>query len=355
MKASGVDERRGRTAARPMTVVDVARHAGVSLATVSRVINGSATVSPDKREQVAQAMLALKFQPDPMAQGLRKGQGNAVALLVGDIAQRHFAELTQQVQRALEAQGKDLLLFNLGHQQKRLEDFLDRSLRMKLRAVVLATSDAMTPPVFESARKLLAQGVQVISLGQDLTAEGIASIVHEEHEATRRSVDHLIARGHRKIAYVGRIRGSAVGSERFRGYREALRQAKLFDPALVWDMSFRYTAGHESVLKALDQGLAFTAVQAASDEIAMGAIAALQDRGLRVPGDVAVVGFGDIDLGGFVRPALSTLSSSPQEAADHLTRLLRGETPAPADPHRPPEPPCILLPRRLILRGSSGE
>ncbi|TFY98628.1 LacI family DNA-binding transcriptional regulator [Ramlibacter rhizophilus] len=334
-------------AGRPITVVDVARQAGVSLATVSRVINGSATVSALKREQVTQAMLALDFRPDPMAQGLRRGQGNAVALLVGDIAQRHFAELTQHVQRALEGQGYDLLLFNLGHQQQRLEQFLARALRMKLRGVVLATSDALTRPVFEAGRQLLAQGVAVVSLGQDLSREGIGSIVHEERSATRRSVERLLALGHRQVAYVGRVKGSAIGTERFLGYRDALQAAGTFDPVRVWDMSFRYTAGHESVMRALDEGISFTALQAGSDEIAMGAIAALEDRGLRVPQDVAVVGFGDIDLGAYLRPALSTLSSSPQLAATQLAELLRAAEAPAAGPVR------IELPRELVERASS--
>src|SRR5690606_29720934 len=100
-----------------VTVVDVARRAGVSLATVSRVLNGSAAVSEDKRLSVEAAMEALGYRPNPMAQGLRKGQSNTIALLVGDIAQRHFAELTQHVQGTLEEAGHDLLLFNLGHRR----------------------------------------------------------------------------------------------------------------------------------------------------------------------------------------------------------------------------------------------
>lgn len=341
-------DRPARAPGRQATVVEVAERAGVSLATVSRVINGNATVSEARRAQVLQAMQSLDFRPDPMAQGLRRGQGNSVALLVGDIAQRHFAELTQHVQRALEDQGHELLLFNLGHQQKRLDQFLDRAARLRLRAVVLATSDAIAKPSFEAARSLMAGGIRVLSLGQDLTAEGIPSIVHEERAACRRSVGHLLAQGHRHIAYVGRIRGSAIGSERFRGYRDALREAGCFDQALVWEMSFRYAAGHESVLKALDKGQHFTALQAGSDEIAMGAMAALHDRGLRVPQDVAVVGFGDVDLGAFLRPALATLGSSPQLAAEHLAGLLRDE---PADGSAPAR---ALLPRQFIARASAG-
>jgi len=340
--------RTARAPGRQATVVEVAKRAGVSLATVSRVINGNAPVSEVKRAQVLQAMQTLDFRPDPMAQGLRRGQGNSVALLVGDIAQRHFAELTQHVQRALEEQGHELLLFNLGHKQARLDQFLDRAARLRLRAVVIATSDAIARPSYDAARSLMAGGIRVVSLGQDLTAEGIPSIVHEERTASLRSVSHLLANGHRHIAYVGRIRGSAVGSERFRGYRDALREAGCFDQALVWEMSFRYAAGHESVLKALDMGLRFTALQAGSDEIAMGAMAALHDRGLRVPQDVAVVGFGDVDLGAFLRPALATLGSSPQLAAEHLAELLRDSAPESDTPQR------VLLPRQFILRASAG-
>jgi DNA-binding LacI/PurR family transcriptional regulator len=328
-------------------VIDVAHHAGVSLATVSRVMNGTATVSGDKRDKVMAAMQALGFRPNPMAQGLRKGQSNTVALLVGDIAQRHFAELTQYVQLALEASGNELLLFNLGHQQKRLQEFLQRAASMKLRAVVLALSDTIVRAVFELVHELLDNGIHVLSIGQDLTAHGIPSIVHEEHEATRRAVEFLLARGHRRIAYAGRIKGSAIGSARFRGYRQAMQAAGAFDEALVWDRVFRYAAGHDAVVSALDAGIVFTAIQAGSDEIAMGSVAALHDRGLRVPADVAVIGFGDIDLGAYLRPALTTLSSDMELAARRLGELLAEEA-APAGPTR-----LVMLPRTLVERQSA--
>src|SRR5882672_10330698 len=106
------------------TVIDVARQAGVSSATVSRVLNGNTTVDPDMRNRVHSAVKKLDFRPNPMAQGLRKGQSNTVALLVGDIAQTHFSELTMQLQAALEENGIDLLLFNLGHSANRLSEFL---------------------------------------------------------------------------------------------------------------------------------------------------------------------------------------------------------------------------------------
>lgn len=328
------------------TVIDVARHAGVSSATVSRVLNGNTTVSSEMRHRVHSAVKKLDFRPNPMAQGLRKGQSNTVALLVGDIAQTHFSELTMQLQAALEENGIDLLLFNLGHSANRLSDFLMRAASMRLRGVAIALSDTVgksAAPLFANLQK---HGIQVIAIGQNLTRYGIPSIVHEERAAAQRSVAYLIVKGHKRIAYIGRIKGSAVGTERYRGYRTALMAAGAFDEALVWDMSFRYAAGRNAVLRAIDAGVHFTALQAGSDEIAMGALAALRDRGLRVPDDVSIIGFGDVQMGAYLRPSLTTLSSHPELAASHVCAILKrnGDSPPPG---------LTLLQRTLVRRDSA--
>lgn len=325
------------------TVSDVAQHAGVSPATVSRVLNGNTTVSVEMRNKVLESARQLGYRPNSMAQGLRKGRSNTVALLVGDIAQRHFAELTLHVQSELEAAGMDLLLYNLGHSPERLQDFLGRAPSMKLRGLVLAISDRMSKEVLPMLALLPEAGITIISVGQDLTRHRIPSIVHEERAAAERSVSYLIEHGHRRIAYIGRIKGSAIGTERFRGYQAALRAADAFDDTLVWDLTYRYAAGRDAVLRALDRGLVFTGIQAGSDEIAMGAMAALHDRGLRVPQDIAIVGFGDIEMSAYLRPALTTLSSHPNVAAHHICDFFVGD-----------EPPLelTLMRRTLIERDS---
>jgi DNA-binding LacI/PurR family transcriptional regulator len=334
-----------RGAGEVATVIDVARQAGVSLATVSRVLNGNATVSEQLREKVDAAVRALEFRPNVMAQGLRRGHSNTVALLVGDIAQRHFAELTMHVQAAVEGIGASLMLSNLGHSAARLEAFLERAPSMRLRAVVIALSDTVKKSVAPLIAELQDGGMAVLSIGQNLTRYGVPSIVHEERAATRRSVAYLQDKGHTRIAYIGRIKGSAIGTERFRGYEAALAKARAFDETLVFDLAFRYAAGRDAVLRALDRGIAFTAIQAGSDEIAMGALAALRDRGLRVPEDVAIVGFGDVEMGAYLRPALTTLSSHPESAARHLGELLSAE--------RTPSDRLVMLTRSLVQRESA--
>jgi DNA-binding LacI/PurR family transcriptional regulator len=328
------------------TVLDVARHAGVSSATVSRVLNGSTTVSVDMRDRVHVAVKKLNFRLNPMAQGLRKGQANTVALIVGDIAQTHFSELTMQLQAALEEIGIDLLLFNIGHSADRLAEFLARAVSMRLRGVAIALSDTVRKSAAPLFANLDANDVQVVSIGQDLTGYGIPSIVHDERAAAQRAVTYLLEKGHTHIAYTGRIKGSAVGTERYRGYRAALSKAGAFREELVWDMSYRYAAGRNAVLRAIDAGVAFTALQAGSDEIAMGAFAALCDRGLSVPGDVSIIGFGDVQMGAYLRPSLTTLSSHPDLAARHVCNIFRGND-------RASTPGLTLLERTLVLRDSA--
>ncbi len=330
-----------------VTVTEVALKAGVSLATVSRVQNGNMTVAPEMREKVHAAIKALGYRPNPMAQGLRKGRSNTVALLVGDLAQRHFSELTLHVQTALEDVGMDLMLFNQGHSDLRLDDFFRRAMSMSLRGVAIAMSDMVPASIAPMIRELQKNGTMVVSIGQNLTRYSVPSVVYDETDSSRRAVEYLLASGRTRIAYIGRIKGSAIGTERCRGYKTAMEAAGCFDPALVWDRKYRYAAGRAAVEEALDQGLTFTGIQAGSDEIAAGAMAALSDRGMSVPGDVAIIGFGDVEMGAYLRPSLTTLSSDPKATAEHVRRFFEGGAAG--------QPPgtAITIERALVHRDSA--
>jgi len=330
-----------------VTVAEVARKAGVSPSTVSRVHNGNTTVDPEMRERVQSAIKALGYRPNPLAQSLRKGRSTTVALLVGDLAQRHFSELTLHVQTALEERGMDLMLFNQGHSDLRLDDFFRRAMTMSLRGVAIAMSDMVPASIAPMIAALQKSGTTVVSIGQDLTRWAVPSVVYDELASSRRAVEYLIARGHSRVAYIGRLKGSAIGTERFLGYRAAMQAAGCFDPALVWDRKYRYAAGRAAVEEALDKGLSFTGIQAGSDEIAAGAMAALHDRGRKVPGDVAIIGFGDVEMGAYLRPSLTTLSSDPQGTSEHVRHFFEGKLAAKAMRK------AIVIERALVHRDSA--
>ena len=319
-----------------VTVVDVAERAGVSATTVSRVLLGRDIVKPQTRARVLEAVEALGYQPNPMAQGLRMGRGRSVALLVGDIEQSVYSALTKHMQAALESIELDLLLFNLAHREDRMRGLLERAASMRLRGICIATSDVIPIRALRPLlRQLSEHGIAVVAINQRLERYGIPSVSHDDAHGAAKAVRYLIERGRTPIAYLGRISGSAVGQARYQGYRQALAEAGLADdPRLVWETQFRYRyeAGYEKMVAAIDQRIPVGAVFGASDELALGAMAAALDRGRRVPEDVALVGFGGIGWGAHVRPSLTTITGDWAAVAEGVrgifTALANGAKPA---------------------------
>ncbi|HEY4166600.1 MAG TPA: LacI family DNA-binding transcriptional regulator [Reyranella sp.] len=293
-------------------MVSVATHAGVSPATVSRVLAGRVPVATETRARVLKAIEQLGYRPNEVARSLRVGRGRSVALVTGDIEQGIYATLAKHVQGELEALGLDLVLFNLGHRQDRLRHFLERAPSLGLRGVLLSSPHVMDmdelAPVMRAAAK---SGIDILSVSQDLSGFGFPSIVHDDAGGAALATAHLLAKRRTPVAFVGRIATSAVGRARFEGYRRALKvRGQKLDQSLVWDISqgYRADAGYQGMSEALTRGLRFRSVVAASDELALGCMAAAADHGLAIPGDMAVVGFGGLAWVGFTRPALSTVA-----------------------------------------------
>lgn len=334
-----------------VSVVTVAKHAGVSSATVSRVVAGRVPVSAETRARVMEAIEELGYRPNEAARSLRMGRGRAVALVTGDIEQGIHAALAKHVQSALEGLGFDLLLFNLGHREELLHHLLTRAPSLGLRGVLLSLPhDLDMTALAPLIRELADGGIEVVSVSQDLSRHGIASILHDDSGGAAAAVTHLLDRGRGPVAFVGRVAPSAVGRARFNGYRDALAgRGQALDPALVWDISqgYRADAGYQATTRALAQGLRFSSVLAASDELALGTMAAVIDHGLSVPDDVAVVGFGGLGWGAYARPAMTTVALDVGAVGQAVAEVfaVRDHVPHPVT-HR-------VIPARLVLRQSA--
>lgn len=330
-----------------VSVVAVASHAKVSPATVSRVLAGRVPVATETRARVLQAIEQLGYRPNEVARSLRVGRGRSVALVTGDIEQGIYATLAKHVQGELEVLGLDLVLFNLGHRQDRLRHFLERAPSLGLRGILLSSPHVMDmeelAPVLRTAAK---SGIDIVSVSQDLSRYGFPSIMHDDAGGAAAATAHLLARKRTPVAFVGRIETSAIGRARYEGYRKALkaRGVKL-DPDLVWDISqgYRADAGYQAMSEALAKRLRFKAVVAASDELALGCMAAAADRGLAIPDDVAVVGFGGLGWGAFARPAMTTVVLDTDAIARAVGEFFKG---AAAGKRR-------LIPANLVLRQSA--
>ena len=318
---------------------------------MSRVLAGRVPVATETRARVLKAIEQLGYRPNEVARSLRVGRGRSVALVTGDIEQGIYATLAKHVQGELEALGLDLVLFNLGHRQDRLRHFLERAPSLGLRGILLSSPHVMDmeelAPVMSAAVK---SGIEILSVSQDLSGYGFPSIIHDDVGGAATATAHLLARRRTPVAFVGRIATSAVGRARFEGYRKALKaHGQKVDPALVWDISqgYRADAGHQAMSEALAKGLRFRAVVAASDELALGCMAAAADRGFAIPDDMAVVGFGGLAWVGFTRPAMTTVALD----VDAIARAVGDFFKARESGARPAK--RRVIPANLVLRQSA--
>ncbi len=304
--------------------------------------------TPETRERVLASVRQLGYAPNPIGQALKAGHVKSVALLMGDIEQGWYASLARDMQLSLEREGLDLLLFNLGHSDERLKEVLDRAHSMRLRGIAIATSDEFPIHLLANTlAKLHDAAIPVAAVGRQLDEYGIYSISHDDAQASRDAVRHLVGLGRVPIGYMSRISKSATGRVRFDGYLRGLADHRIDqDSELVWDIteSYRFKAGYDTMKRAIQRGLKIRSLIGGSDELALGAIAAALDSGISVPGELSIVGFGGLEWGEFVRPALTTLDASTAELAEAFCAFLR----QPIGYQQ-----SLLIPRRLKVRESA--
>jgi len=326
-------------------VVQVARAAGVSPATVSRILNGTAAVDPEKQRAVEQAIGDLGYRRNAVARGLVTGASHIIGILTPDVASPYYNDVLGGIEEALEGSFYSPLIasghWNSRDEQRALEVLLSRQIDG---LIVFGSSQD------ESSLRELAAHVPLAVLGRrvDLSDLGGTSLIFDDAGGAAEATRHLISQGHRVI---GHIMGDPVhedARERLRGYREALEAAGMpFDPALVVEGDYRMPSGLLGMNRLLDLGRPVTAVFCANDQMAIGARLALYRRGLRVPDEMSLVGFDDQPGSSYTTPPLTSVRLPMREVGVVLARFMLARL---AD-----EPPSIHLPApELVMRESVG-
>jgi DNA-binding LacI/PurR family transcriptional regulator len=340
------DDRPGRDGARKRaTVEQVARLAGVSTATVSRVLNGTAAVAGATEHRVREAIDLLAFRPAPQARNLRMGRTGNIALIVPSITNPFFPELMAHVNREVRDRDYSLLLFDAPQP----EDEGVRVARSRLAdGIILVGSPSATAAAWSPSEL---SDVPVVAFDRRPQALRAPVVQVDNYRGALEVVAHLAGRGHRRIAFIGGPRGVSVSADRARGYRAGLRAASLAaDPGIVTAGEFDEDSGYAAAVRLLRGTGGFTALFAANDLMAIGAMSALRDQGVAVPGQVAVAGFDGIHLGRYVAPSLTTYAQPTAELARRAVELLAAAIAGPP----PPRPPTIKLAGQLVARDSTG-
>ncbi|MEF3403498.1 LacI family DNA-binding transcriptional regulator [Agromyces sp. CCNWLW203] len=336
-----------------VTLHDVARVAGVSIKTVSNVINDYPHIRPATKSKVEQAIEELGYQPNLTARSLRSGRAGAIALAVPDLSLPYFAELAGAVIAAAEAAGIVVLVEQTGGDPARELEVL-RSPRLTM------TDGLIFSPlgIEQSDAPALRVPYPLVLLGERVFDPEHDHVSMRNVEAARAATEFLIASGRRRIAVVGAHEGEVIGSAGFRlqGYREALDAAGLeFDPDLVgYTAPWHRSGGAQAMRDVLAHGAPFDAVFGLNDTLALGAMRVLQEAGLRVPHDVSVIGFDDLDEAEYSIPSLTTVDPGrrwiARTAVDTLLARIAAATLDAADA---PRPALQLAEFRIIERESA--
>jgi LacI family repressor for deo operon, udp, cdd, tsx, nupC, and nupG len=330
------------------SIEDVARRAGVSIATVSRALRGLPDVASTTRDRVLQAASDLNYVASPFAARLASGRTATVGLVVPFVNRWFFAEVIATVENALRRGGYDLLLYNLGDARGRARFFDVMPMRKRVDAVLI--SSLMLEEAEFTALTDLGRPVGLLGLQR----KGFLSACIDDVASARMAVEHLIGLGHRRIALISGDTDDPMAFtpplHRRDGYRDALQAAGVdIDPALEHLGYFTVEGGREATRYLLAQPERPTAIFAQSDEMAYGSLRQIRGAGLRVPEDIAVVGFDDQPLSELMD--LTTVRQPvADQALDVTTRLLALIAETDEDPARDP---AVILPTELIVRGST--
>ncbi len=299
-----------------VTLNDVARAAGVSIKTVSNVFNDYPHVRDETRRRVQQAIDTLGYRPNLSARGLRSGRTGAISLIIPELTNPYFAELADSVMRAADARGLTVII----EQSKGRRD-LELALLQKPRT---GSVDGILYSVLalgEEDRLLLNDvTTPLVLLGDRIFHGPIDHVTMRNADSTRAATAHLIARGRTRIAALGSHPGEVEGSAALRlaGYEAALEDADIpLDPDLVLPVQDWFRAdGATAMRRFLNAGVEFDGVVAFNDLIGLGAMRVMQEAGLRIPQDVSVIGFDDIDETRYSLPSLSTIDPGRDEIAE---------------------------------------
>ncbi|MGP3986889.1 LacI family DNA-binding transcriptional regulator [Streptomyces sp. 3N207] len=329
-----------------VTIADVAAHAGVSKTTVSRVLNGKGEIHENTVSKVRKAIAELGYVPSSGAVGLARGTTQMIGMLVPDLAWA-WSGIVQSVVETLETEGFGLRMLTWNHGEESL-----RRLGLQVAAKSFDGLLVIEPEgALGSITELHDAGLPVVLIDDRFQRPGFPYVATTNREGGEQAARHLLDIGRRRPLVVTGPEAFGCTRERLGGFVDVYAQAGIeLDQRSIICGDFEFDGGRSTVARALADGLEFDAVFAHNDPSAAGVLAALYEGGLRIPQDVAVVGFDDVEMASYTYPALTTVRQPMREMGSAAARLLldhvRGS---------PKAAPSCIIPTRLVIRGSTSQ
>lgn len=330
-----------------ITIRDVARRAGVSTMTVSRVINSSGYASPGTRARVAEAVAELGYVPNAVARHLRSRRTNTIALVLSDITNPFFTTIARGVEDAAAPRGYAVMFANTDESESEEMQYLRMLAQRQIDGVLLVPAGSSSEPY----RLMRTQNIPVVVIDRRVPARQVDEVRCDSEKGAYGLVQHLIELGHRRIAIITGRRNISTSTDRVAGYTRALADAGIdLDPDLIRYDSFSLEAGYERAKEVVATSPRVTAIFAANNFIAYGALRALREARIRVPDEMSLVTFDDLPEDWHDDPFLTVLAQPAYEVGRRAAALLFDRLGGNAKVKRR----VIVLPGELIIRRSSA-
>ena len=332
-----------------LSIAQVAEQAGVSVATVSRVLNGHENVRPATRDKVLAAVDASGYRVNELARNLRTAESRLLLTMVPDVGNPFYAEIVRGIDSVARQHGYFMLLCDTGADPGRERSYFDLLRRRRADGAI-----CLDPATIQQALGEASSALPWVACCEFDPAMGVPYVGIDNYRAAGDAVRHLLARGHRRIGLINSDVDYLYARQRQQGYLDALTEAGI-TPDEAWRMnlnSLDYEAGASAAALLMQpphaSKTAPSAIFAVSDTLAIGVIHGLRNVGKRVPDDVAVVGFDDISLAAQIDPPLTTIAQPMRELGETAARLLLQRLANPLA-----NVPGVLLPHRLVIRRSA--
>lgn len=294
---------------------EVAERAGVSVATVSRVLNNSGSVQPEYRERVLSAIEQTGYRPNLLARNLRRQSASMIGMIISDVENPHFTQMVRKVEDAAYRRGWRVLLCNTDEKMDKQLSYLEILAAERVSGVILST----TNPTGAEITTLLDLGIPVVAFDRSVADPRADAIVTDNFMGARQVTEHLLRLGHERVGFVGGPVETETGAERLRGYEAAMREVELESRwANGW---YRIEDGELAAVRLLDDA-PLTALVVANNLMTIGVLQALRTRRLRVPQDVALAAIDDPFWAELIQPPLTTLAQPVREMADCAVEFL---------------------------------
>lgn len=327
-----------------ITIIDVAREAGVSYGTVSRVINDSPNVKEETRERVKEVIDRMGFVGNRSARSLVSGKSHVIGLLIPDLGTAYIGEIIRGIDLEMESANYNLMLYTTHRRETKESGYISSLIQSGVDGVILILP--RNPAKFlEKLRSLNFPYVLVDHQGIDDRGPAVGAT---NYQGGFDATEYLISQGHRQIAFITGSMDLGCSQERLNGYQDAMKKHNLaVESGWVVEGDFEQTTGYEGANKLMSLPNRPTAIFASNDMMAFGVMNAVRDQGLKIPGDISVVGFDDIFQSSQTMPGLTTVRQPLEQMGREATRMLLEMM-----IEREIKPGKIDLPTRLVLRDS---